>query len=149
MKSSLVCRASADDCQSSRWNRRQCCVFIVERSLGFREKSLQNVSTTTTKTSIDSFSQQFDCRYWSGNGEATPIDGNTAATASNAGLMLFVPNMNRISNLNLKGVIGANDARAGCVKIFDVVRLRTLAFFRAHWHPLGSSLWNFNLTFWN
>lgn len=36
-------------------------------------------------------------------------------------------------------MIGANDARAGCVKIFDVVRLRTLAFFRAHWHALGSS----------
>jgi len=32
----------------------------------------------------------------------------------------------------------ADDARAGAVKLFDVVRLRTLCHFRAHWNALAA-----------
>jgi hypothetical protein len=66
--------------------------------------------------------------YWAGAGEsAAPEPGISGGGGGGGGGAGDASAQNA----------AALEARAGAVKVFDVVRLRTLAFFRAHWQPLA------------
>ena len=99
---------------------------LLPKSAEPEPTTLENVAATAQTAARELATGLFDlgkkayASYWSSSNTAqTPPKPATA-----------------VNKDELEGQ--ADDARAGAVKLFDVVRLRTLCHFRAHWNALAA-----------